>query len=557
MAEIKKYLDSVALGALVDQIKAEDAKVLAAAKKYTDDAGKLYDTAGSAATAESNAKAYTDQLRDGQVATNKADILKLNGDANTDGSVAKAVADAKALVDADVAAVDAKAVKNAQDIAAINNAESGILAQAKAFATAEDAKVQGNIDTLAETVGELEAYVGEIPSGYTQETVIAYINKKAEETLAAAQGGSSETASSVKAALDTYKSENDARVLAVEGDVSELETAIATEKSRAEGIEAGLETRLKAVEDDHLTSEDRTALEQSIQTNANAIERLTNGVSADEVDGVNDLINYVKEHGTEVTGMQEDIGENATAIAGIAGRMDTAEGKITALESASALHAEKTYVDEQVQALQGVDNTQNQKIAALEAKFGGAEGSVEDMISDAQAAAEATAAADATSKANAAEAAAKSHTDTEVAKDRARLDALELIDHDHANMAELNLIVSGDKAKWDASAAIAHEHGNKSVIDGITAAKVTAWDAAEQNAKTFAQGLNDTMQGVVNGIDARVTKNAEDIALKAAAADLTAAVERIAKNETDIAANTSAINSFTAITAAEVNALFA
>ena len=64
---------------------------------------------------------------------------------------------------------------------------------------------------LAQDLADLDAYVGDIPTGYEeQETIIAYINKKAEETLAAANGGSSESAASVKAALDTHKAENDA-----------------------------------------------------------------------------------------------------------------------------------------------------------------------------------------------------------------------------------------------------------------------------------------------------------------------------------------------------------
>lgn len=61
-------------------------------------------------------------------------------------------------------------------------------------------------------------YVGEFTTGEDNykdlETVVAYINKKAEETLAAAQGGSSETAASVKLQLDNYKTENDAKVKA-------------------------------------------------------------------------------------------------------------------------------------------------------------------------------------------------------------------------------------------------------------------------------------------------------------------------------------------------------
>lgn len=68
--------------------------------------------------------------------------------------------------------------------------------------------------------------------------------------------------------------------------------------------------------------------------------------------------------------------------------------------------------------------------------------------------------------------------------------------------------------------ASAHTHENKEILDGITAEKVAAWDAAEQNAKTFAQGLNDTLA-------AKVT------------------------------ANTEAINSFVEVSEQEINALFA
>lgn len=61
-------------------------------------------------------------------------------------------------------------------------------------------------------------YVGEFTTGednYKDLTsVVAYINKKAEETLAAAQGGSSETAASVALALQNYKNENDPKVKA-------------------------------------------------------------------------------------------------------------------------------------------------------------------------------------------------------------------------------------------------------------------------------------------------------------------------------------------------------
>ena len=170
----------------------------------------------------------------------------------------------------------------------------------------------------------------------------------------------------------------------LEGKITTVSTAVETEKSRAEGIEAGLESRLAAVEGDYLKSADKTELQGNIDTLTGVVETLRDGIDADKVDGVKDLIDYVEKHGPEVTGMKEDISDNASAIEGVAGRMTTAEGKITAVEGAVATKAEKTYVDEQVEALQGADTGLSNRITALEGKFGGADGSVEDMVADAK-----------------------------------------------------------------------------------------------------------------------------------------------------------------------------
>lgn len=314
-------------------------------------------------------------------------------------------------------------------------------------------------------------YVGTIPTSYTETNVISYINKKAEETLAAAQGGSSETAASVKQQLDNYKSENDTRVKAAEdaidavegrmdtaeGKITSLETESAkhalktdvetelakkvdkvtgyslvadTEIARladvdnyddeevrgligdnADAIEAindkigevaedktvvemiadakteatyddtALAGRVKAIEDDYLkeadkyddtqvkadikanadaidaieadylTSDDKTELQDQITTNANAIERLTNGVSAEEVDGVNDLIQYVKDHGTTVKGMQDGIAENAKAISDHEAL--AAETYETKDDAAAKLAEAKKYADDINTAIDG------------------------------------------------------------------------------------------------------------------------------------------------------------------------------------------------------------
>lgn len=98
----------------------------------------------------------------------------------------------------------------------------------------------------------------------------------------------------------------------------------------------------------------------------------------------------------------------------------------------------------------------------------------------------------------------------------------------------------------------AHAHENADVLAGINADKVAAWDGAEQNAKDYADGLNTAMDTRVGGLETKVGNdtvenqiNAAIEALKigdyAKAADLTAAVARIAQNETDIDALETAI----------------
>lgn len=435
MANTKKYVSLDKLSMYDEKIKKfladADAAALQSAKDYADGLAPNYDAAGSANTALESAKAYADGKDAAIAAAQKA------GD---DAAAAAAAADAKAVA------------------------------------------AQGEVDAL-------ETYVGVIPEGATSTNVVAYVQEKTAGI--ATEGAMTELGNRVGAVegdVATIKGDylKAADKTELEGKISAVQTAVDTEKSRAEGIEGGLETRLKAVEDDYLKAADKTELQGNIDTVAGAVERLTNGVSADEVDGVNDLIQYVKDHGTEVTGMQEDISDNAEAIAGVAGRMDTAEGKITALEGAVATKVEKEAYDAKISALEGADAGQVERIAALEAKFGGADGSVEDQIADAKAEAisEATAAAatDAKNKADAAEKNAKDYADGLNTAMSARVDALEAVEHDHANKAELDLIATGDKAKWDAAAAKAHEHANAAVLNGITAENVTAWNTVTSKA---------------------------------------------------------------------------
>lgn len=321
----KKYVSLEKLGLYDGKIKgvisAGDNATLQSAKDYADSLATNYDGAGSAASALEEAKAYAD---------GKDTAIEEAKKAGTDAATAAGVADGKAV----------------------------------AAQTAAD-NAQADVDAL-------ELLVGTLPEGTSAKDVVDYVNvKTAGIATDAALGELQGQLSGVQGEVATIKGD-----YLKAADKTELQGKIDAEAERAAGVEGGLDTRVKAIEDDYLKGSDKEELQGNIDTVSGAVERLTNGVSAEEIDGVNDLIQYVKDHGTEVTGMQEDIADNASAIEGVAGRMTTAEGKITAVEGAVATKAEKTYVDE-------ADEELSKKITALEGKFTEGDGSVSDMISSA------------------------------------------------------------------------------------------------------------------------------------------------------------------------------
>ena len=169
----------------------------------------------------------------------------------------------------------------------------------------------------------LDTFVGDIPEGYTETNVIAYINKKAEETLNAASGGSSESAASVLGALNTYKASNDARVEAVEKEVDDLQTAIAEGGSVATAIaaaQAAADQAQKEVDElETVVADYKTANDAAVAKKADA----ENVYTKTEIDGkvstlenadlaINNKIGTVAE-GKTVVGLIEDAQAKADA----------------------------------------------------------------------------------------------------------------------------------------------------------------------------------------------------------------------------------------------------
>lgn len=282
-----------------------------------------------------------------------------------------------------------------------------------------------------------------------------------------------------------------------------------------------------------------------------------------------------------------EIAEDTTVAQMIADVQDALQDEIDRAKEAEgkALTDAKAYTDAEVLL-------DRNRLDELEAKFEG-ENSVEAKIDAAKEEAIETAAGDATTKANTAEQNAKDYADGLNTAMNTRVEALEAIDHDHANKAELDKIQEGDKAKWDAAEqnakdyakeyadgldeamdvrvkaleAIDHEHANADVINAITAEQVAAWDKAEENAKAAVTELaNGAVKENTEAIAALEGTHATDkAALSAKDTELENAIAALTKThnddkaaiQEDITSLEAALAAIEEITEDEISALFA
>jgi hypothetical protein len=224
-------------------------------------------------------------------------------------------------------------------------AESERAKAAEAANAAAAKKAQDEVDAL-------ETYVGAIPEGYEAQTnVIAYINKKAEETLNAANGGSSESAASVKAALDAYIAQNDPLV-----------------KANSDAIDA--------IEADYLVEADKTELSNAIGANTTEIARvnavLVAALENEEagLDSIKELASWIETHGTEAAGY-------SAAITALETKVDTGDMKVSEYvadaiagqnlsqyATVDALNTEKGRIDGLVEKVDTGDQKVSEYVAA-------------------------------------------------------------------------------------------------------------------------------------------------------------------------------------------------
>lgn len=338
----KKYVSLEKLGLYDEKIKKHiadaDAAALAAAKEYAEGLGSNYDAAGAAATAKAEAieaaktetTTQVNALANGAVKANTDAIAAIKDDANIDSfadvvaELAKkqdagdyatkteaqgyanakdeAIAAAKAAGDAAKEVADA----NAEAIDAINNVDTGILAQAKSHTNTEVGKVQTAVDTLA-------GKVGTVPEGSTVMGIIANIQENAYDDTALVER------------IDGI----DGKVTTLIGDdANKSVRTIANEELAkqliADGAQESLDTLAEIAAWIQNHPGDAAAMNEAIVALQNKVDTGDKTVSAYVTDAINAL----------------SIGDYAKAadLTALAGRVST-------LETESAKHALKTEVE--------------------------------------------------------------------------------------------------------------------------------------------------------------------------------------------------------------------
>lgn len=375
-------------------IDAKDAENLAAAKGYADSLAGNYDAAGTATT-------KVQELANGQVKANTDAIAKLNGDVNTDGSVDKKIADAKAELNVSIAAAQSAADKAQGEVDAVegrmDTAEGDITTMKGQIAaleagTYDDTEVRGLIKDNADSIdaaesrldaseAQLAVLIGEDANKSArtianEELAKQLIAENAAENLNELQ----EIAAWIQSHPDDASAMNKAisDLQALVGTLPEGVTAttivgyiqevVNAEKVRAEAAEAALVGRVATIEgnigDGKVDDRIAAAKDAAISDAAAAADAKDAQILADAKAYADSKV-----AGVDLSG----IATNASNIAALNTRMATAESDIDKLEQAigeggsvtlaiADAKAAGTQAQSEVDALEGVVSALSGKV---------------------------------------------------------------------------------------------------------------------------------------------------------------------------------------------------
>lgn len=560
MAEnIKKYMT-------LEALQAYDGKI----KGWVEDRDDLFDAAGSAATVQGKLDEEISRAKAAEEAAAGAAAA-----AQSAADAAQAAADkAQGEVDALEGYVGTiPSTAGATTIVAyIEKKTEGIATDAALGQLQADLDVaEGDIATIkgdylkAADKTELEGKIGENATLLAKldgtVTTEGSIKKQISDAVASEKSLREAAVAGVQGAVDSLSQTHATDKAALESAIAEAKAAGTGAQTHSEGVAADLagykttnDAAVKAIQDDYLTSADKTELDGKItaeaeraaaaeKSNADAIAGIKDGETMDSFADVEAAIASLQggEEGLEgrveaiekdylvaadKTELSEAIAAEKARAEGIEGGLEsrltevetffkTVEGETLDTALDTLVEIQKYVTDEGAAADQmvkdiaanaeaiaaekeraeGIEGGLNTRLEAIEAKFGDGEGTVEDMIEAVQGE------VDALEEVVAGNKSALEAADEAI---KGRLDALEAVDHEHANKDLLDTYTQTEANLADAVAK-KHEHSNKDVLDGITADKVSAWDSAEQNAKDHATSLNDAMNTRMTTAEGKIT----------------------------------------------------
>ena len=123
-------------------------------------------------------------------------------------------------------------------------------------------------------------------------------------------------------------------------------------------------------------------LDNSLSQRITNVETVVNGTDADTMDSVAELINYVKEHGTEVTGIKNDISDLDADLTGLQGDLTDTIGRVETIESKPAMDITAENISKwnnEVGAKAAV-NGLNEQLSSIQGRF--TEGKANQAIAD-------------------------------------------------------------------------------------------------------------------------------------------------------------------------------
>ena len=267
-----------------------------------------YDAKGAAASALTEAKAYTDTLANGAVKTNTTAINAIK-----DGTTLDSFAD----VEAELANKDEK------------GAAAGALAEAKKYADGKDAAIaaaKAAGDNAKTAVDTLSGKVGEVAEG---KTVVQMI----EEAKTAATYDDTQVKKDIAA--------NKAAIATVTNDYLK-----STDKTELQGNIDTVSGKVTTLVGDDADKSVRTIANEEL-----AKQLIPEGAN-EKMDTLKEIADWIQKHPGDAAAMntaigkaQSDADKAQSDVDAVAERVTTAEGTITTLQGASHTHANKALLD--------------------------------------------------------------------------------------------------------------------------------------------------------------------------------------------------------------------